>query len=132
MDRYFSINSWPNVVSSAPPPCAPPGLVATTGSSKQEFISSTSSQARRYDILSERPASEIEPVRSISSSNRILPGPSARSDPKSTRTVSRMLRTASLLRLIEIRQVGRPLALLDRHQAAVGADGIHLLAHGHK
>jgi hypothetical protein len=54
-------------------------------------MSSTSSQARRYDIFSERPASEIEPVRSIASSSRILPGPSARPDPKSTRTVSLML-----------------------------------------
>src|SRR5499426_2574842 len=39
-------------------------------------------------MSSDRPASEIEPVLSIASSSRILPGPSARSEPKSTRTVS--------------------------------------------
>src|SRR5580658_1455702 len=40
---------------------------------------------------SARPAREIEPVLPIASSSRILPGPSARSAPKSTRTVSRTL-----------------------------------------
>src|SRR5262245_25996385 len=41
-------------------------------------------------MSSERPACEIEPVRPTASSNLILPGPKARSEPKSTRTVSRM------------------------------------------
>src|SRR5579862_4298356 len=40
---------------------------------------------------SERPAREIEPVLPIASRRRILPGPSARSAPKSIRTVSRTL-----------------------------------------
>ena len=44
--------------------------------------------ARRYDMPSERPACEIEPVSPIASSSLTLPGPSARSGPKSTRTVS--------------------------------------------
>src|ERR1700683_1089309 len=45
---------------------------------------------------SARPAREIEPVLPIASSSRILPGPSARSAPKSTRTVSLTLPIAHL------------------------------------
>ena len=45
--RYFCTTFWPNAVSAAPPPCAPPGWAVTTGSRKQRFMSSTSSQARR-------------------------------------------------------------------------------------
>jgi hypothetical protein len=92
-----------NFGATLPSSGAPPGFVATTDALKQPFVSSTSSQARRYDILSERPASEIEPVRSIASSSRILPGPSARFHPKSTRTVSLMV--AICYRMKQYRQI---------------------------
>ena len=59
----------------APPPWLPPSWVVTTGAPNSRFSSSTSSQARRYDMPSARPAAEIEPLRSISSSSAILPGP---------------------------------------------------------
>src|SRR5215470_16130057 len=41
-------------------------------------------------MSSERPACEIEPVLPTASRSLILPGPKARSEPKSTRTVNRM------------------------------------------
>src|SRR6266567_4824583 len=41
-------------------------------------------------MSSRRPACEIEPLSPIASRSLIFPGPSARSDPKSTRTVSRI------------------------------------------
>jgi hypothetical protein len=59
-----------------------------TGTLKLRFKLSTSSQARRYDILICRPASEIEPCLSIISSSLTLPGPMARSASKSIRSVS--------------------------------------------
>src|SRR6516225_5030797 len=64
-----------------------------TGSRKQLFISSTRSHARRYDMPSAMPALVIDPVSRIASSNRILPGPTARSLPRSTRKVSRAAAT---------------------------------------
>jgi len=82
------MSSAPKSVRDAPPPWTPPGCAATTGSRKQRFMSSTRSQARRYDMPSVRPACEIEPWSRIASSNSTLPGPSARSGPKSTRKVS--------------------------------------------
>src|SRR6185312_8003685 len=85
------MTSCPSAVSAAPPPRAPPVCAATTGSRKQRLRLSTSSQARRYDIAISRPAAEIEPLASISSRSRILPGPIARSPSKSMRRVSRVI-----------------------------------------
>jgi nitrite reductase/ring-hydroxylating ferredoxin subunit len=59
-----------------------------TGSQKQLFISSTRSQARRYEMPSLRRACEIDPAFSIASRRPILSGPSARPRPRSTRNVS--------------------------------------------
>src|SRR5215469_7579925 len=91
--RYWSINLVPNGVNAAPPPRDPPFWAATTGSRKQLFISSTRSQARRYDMPNAMPAWVIDPVSRIASSNRIFPGPIARPSPKSTRKVSRAAAT---------------------------------------
>src|SRR5215813_3860510 len=65
-----------------------------TGSRKQLFISSTRSHARRYDIPIAMPAFVIDPLSLIASKSRILPGPIARSPPRSTRRVSRAVATS--------------------------------------
>jgi hypothetical protein len=54
------------------------------------FSSSTSSQARRYDIPISLPAAEMEPCFSMSCIRAILPGPRKPNGPKSMR----MVRTA--------------------------------------
>src|SRR5690349_7175599 len=51
-------------------------------------MSSIKSLARRYDMPSDRPALEIEPLSPTASSRRILPGPTDRRAPKSIRRVS--------------------------------------------
>ena len=79
---------WPNAVNVAPRPWAPPGWASITGSQKQLFISSTRSQARRYDMPNLRPAREIDPVFAIASRRPILPGPTARPPLKSIRNVT--------------------------------------------
>src|SRR5579862_6470914 len=67
----------PAGVSTAPPPRSPPVAVATAGAARQRLVSSTRSHARRYDILSDLAAAEIDPVRAIASSSATLPGPIA-------------------------------------------------------
>jgi hypothetical protein len=78
----------PKGVSAAPPPPPPPARFSTTGLRKQRLTSSISSQARRYDMPMSRPAAAIEPLASISSSRRILPGPTASSPLNSMRRLS--------------------------------------------
>src|SRR6266704_5545926 len=81
MARYRRRTSSPNFVTRAPPPPSPPVSVSTSGRRNAEFIASTSSQARRYDIFISRAAAEIDPVRVMAPSKSALPGPIATTAP---------------------------------------------------
>src|SRR5436190_2555402 len=77
MARYLRRTSFPSLVTRAPPPPSPPVSVSTSGRRNAEFIASTSSQARLYDIFISRAAAEIDPVRVMAPSKSALPGPMA-------------------------------------------------------
>src|SRR5436190_13310498 len=77
MARYLRRTSFPSLVTRAPPPPSPPVSVSTSGRRNAEFIASTSSQARLYDIFISRAAAEIDPVRVMAPSKSALPGPIA-------------------------------------------------------
>ena len=92
-------DALPARVRTAPPPPLPPAAVSTTGVPRLRFRSSTSSQVRRYDMRSTRPAAEIEPERAISSSTATLPGPIRAPDARSSRMLNRSLGTGRFGRL---------------------------------
>src|SRR6266700_6054564 len=96
MARYRRRTSSPNFVTRAPPPPSPPVSVSTSGRRNAEFIASTSSQARRYDIFISRAAAEIDPVRAMAPSKSALPGPIATTAPMRMRILGTSARDMEL------------------------------------
>ena len=78
-----------------PPPRSPPCAVSKEGCFNERFNSSSSIQARRYDISILRAAAEIEPCSATASSSATLPGPIATTSPTLTR---RRKRTSGVCR----------------------------------
>ena len=85
MSRYSATSLHPVGESLVPPPSLPPGMARTTGFESRRLRSSTSIQARRYDMRSFLAAAEIEPVSRMASRSAIFPGPIARVLPFTTR-----------------------------------------------
>src|SRR6185436_21095795 len=72
--RYRRTSSTPAGVSVDPPPRWPPVAVATAGRTRQWFVSSTRSHARRYDIPSFLADEVMEPGSAMASRSATLPG----------------------------------------------------------